>query len=113
MHRQVALHAVVKCCTLLSSTRCVLSAALQSVWLLFALLLRLSLLTTPQHYDCCCCMHVCTYCADVFDGEWLDDKAHGWGMKSFANGDRHEGKLHLGAISLLALFDEAVTAAIV
>jgi hypothetical protein len=30
---------------------------------------------------------------DVFDGEWLDDKAHGWGMKSFANGDQHEGKL--------------------
>jgi hypothetical protein len=31
---------------------------------------------------------------DVFDGEWLDDKAHGWGMKSFANGDQHEGKRH-------------------
>lgn len=23
---------------------------------------------------------------------WHDDKAHGWGMKAFANGDRHEGE---------------------
>lgn len=32
---------------------------------------------------------------DVYDGEWLDDKAHGWGVKYFANGDRHEGSPHV------------------
>jgi hypothetical protein len=29
---------------------------------------------------------------DVYDGEWLRDKAHGWGIKYFANGDFHEGE---------------------
>lgn len=28
----------------------------------------------------------------IFFDRWHDDKAHGWGMKTFANGDRHEGE---------------------
>ena len=28
----------------------------------------------------------------MYDGEWLRDKAHGWGIKYFANGDFHEGE---------------------
>lgn len=28
----------------------------------------------------------------LYTYRWHDDKAHGWGMKAFANGDRHEGE---------------------
>jgi hypothetical protein len=28
----------------------------------------------------------------VYDGEWGEDKAEGWGVKYFANADRHEGE---------------------
>ena len=28
---------------------------------------------------------------DVFDGEWAVDKAHGFGVKTFGNGDEHFG----------------------
>lgn len=29
---------------------------------------------------------------DVYDGEWFNDRAHGYGIKTFLNGDFHEGE---------------------
>lgn len=36
--------------------------------------------------------HVCADAERACWHRWHDDKAHGWGMKAFANGDRHEGE---------------------
>ena len=38
----------------------------------------------------------CSFVSFIYDGEWRDDEFHGFGVKTFSNGDRYEGTWVLG-----------------